>query len=81
MVSKCANPSCSAVFRYWHQGKLYRVENGPKPGDTASDHSGGSRRLEFFWLCDSCAAQMTVEFSFENGIRLKPLARALQAVC
>jgi hypothetical protein len=26
MVSKCANPDCSAVFRYFHQGKLFRIE-------------------------------------------------------
>ncbi len=26
MLSKCANPSCSTSFLYFHCGKLFRVE-------------------------------------------------------
>lgn len=26
MVSKCANPECVATFRYFHVGKLFRME-------------------------------------------------------
>jgi len=26
MVSKCANPNCAASFRYFHVGKLFRME-------------------------------------------------------
>jgi len=26
MLSKCANPGCSASFLYLHQGKLFRLE-------------------------------------------------------
>jgi hypothetical protein len=26
MVSKCANPDCAAAFRYYHTGKLFRME-------------------------------------------------------
>jgi hypothetical protein len=26
MLSKCANPDCSATFRYLHHGKVYRLD-------------------------------------------------------
>jgi hypothetical protein len=26
MLSKCANPKCTALFRYLHIGKLFRME-------------------------------------------------------
>ena len=26
MLSKCANPACSAQFRYLHDGKVFRVD-------------------------------------------------------
>jgi len=29
MLSKCANPPCSASFRYFRQGKLFRVDTEP----------------------------------------------------
>lgn len=31
MLSKCANPDCSATFRYLHEGRVFRVEPGPIP--------------------------------------------------
>jgi len=41
MLSKCANPECSAKFGYLHDGKLFRVEldhrfGGPEEGNEAS---------------------------------------------
>jgi len=33
MLSKSANPTCSASFRYLHNGKLFRVE---KPAERAA---------------------------------------------
>jgi hypothetical protein len=34
MVSKCANPACSATFRYFDDGRLFRVaiESAPCAG-------------------------------------------------
>ncbi len=63
MVSKCANPSCSAVFRRMGEGRLFRIEfqaslpeNAPfEPGQQAR------RRTEYFWLCAQCAALMTIK--------------------
>lgn len=75
MISKCANPACSASFRYLHEGKLYQFERKKNeeirflqevdPG--ARKSSGG---IEFFWLCDDCAATMTL--TYRKGIGVTP---------
>jgi hypothetical protein len=79
MVSKCANPSCSKPFRYLHEGKLFRVEKpynhlpddgGPMTADLTS--AKPVRSVEFFWLCEKCAAVMTLSFQQEAGIRMVP---------
>lgn len=62
MVSKCANPQCGAAFLYLHQGKLFRIETDAGWPQDPPDPSARKpiRRLEYFWLCDDCAAQMTL---------------------
>jgi hypothetical protein len=62
MVSKCANPQCGAAFLYLHQGKLFRMETDAGPHQDPVDPQTRKpvRRLEYFWLCDDCAAQMTL---------------------
>jgi hypothetical protein len=65
VISKCANPQCSANFRYLHDGKLFQFEMrlfdelliAPS---TASHNHKPSRKIECFWLCDSCASTMTI---------------------
>lgn len=52
MLAKCANPKCSAVFRYFGSGKLFR-----SPAGTAAI---GSTLLEHFWLCPECVNTMTL---------------------
>ena len=64
MVSKCANPNCFATFRYFHTGKLFRMETeaGPERRRTMGDDQKTRkplRRLEFYWLCEDCAEKMT----------------------
>ena len=60
MVSKCANPECSTLFRSLRAGRLIRVESKPA---TAADVELGfseyssSRRAEFFWLCGDCSSK------------------------
>jgi hypothetical protein len=57
MLTKCANPACSAPFRYLHEGQLFRLDLGagpPCPGERAP------RRLQYFWLCPQCARTMTL---------------------
>jgi hypothetical protein len=76
MVSKCANPDCSASFRYFHEGKLFRVETSTgleRRRAMGQDSSPGKpiRRLEFFWLCEDCAAKMTLVFDRQSGIAVR----------
>lgn len=61
MLAKCANPTCSASFRYLHQGRLFVLgvsgdasDRGPFSNELAS------HRLRYFWLCDNCHRSMTV---------------------
>lgn len=86
MISKCANPDCSAHFLYLHQGKLFRVLSGT---DSAPERQMGvdpsvrkhAQRVEFFWLCPECASRLTVKYEKGSGIVVQPLevARARQA--
>jgi len=75
MLSKCANPGCSASFLYLHQGKLFRFESSGNGSDAHADPQSKhpSRRLEYFWLCDECASVMTVSFKKGVGVLTRPL--------
>lgn len=82
MISKCANPACSAHFLYLHEGKLFRVlrrtEEAPGP-QTGIDPTvrKRSQRVEFFWLCEKCAAKLTVKYEKGSGITVRPLPVAM----
>jgi len=78
MLSKCANPSCSNHFLYLHEGKLFRLDVGVDPGSN-SDFQEQQRRVEFFWLCESCAANMTVVFTRGKGVKVRPFRSMRQA--
>jgi hypothetical protein len=72
MLSKCANPACSANFRYLHEGRLFHVEIGlaaPGPENVA--------RFERFWLCEECSKSMTV-VSRPGGVSIIPLEHRSQ---
>lgn len=75
MVSKCANPSCPTPFLYLHEGKLFRLDSDGathtrptfevEPGVPRPDH-----HVEFFWLCNECAAKMTLRYSKDSGVHV-----------
>lgn len=73
MVSKCANPTCAASFRYFHNGQLFRLET-PAASDQIDDNGmkKSVRRLEFYWLCDDCARKMTLAFERGVGVSIRP---------
>ena len=78
MLSKCANLNCSNPFRYLHEGRLFRMETEIRGGDgsafgTDTDVRKSVRRLEFFWLCDNCAATMTLTYQKGVGVTARPL--------
>ena len=85
MVSKCANPDCSATFRYFHVGKLFRLETtaGLDRRHSLDDDEGVAskpmRRIMFYWLCENCAAKMTLAFDRDTGISMRPQIRAQSA--
>jgi hypothetical protein len=85
MVSKCANPGCSAPFLYLRQGKLFCIETsmtaddqGPSFGaDPAVERR--SRRMEFFWLCEDCTVTLTLRYTPGHGVKVHPRVQAAQA--
>jgi len=57
MVSKCANPACSASFRYLHSGRLFELGTDvPHPDALDSP----LQTMEYFWLCEECARTLEV---------------------
>jgi hypothetical protein len=72
MLSKCANPACSARFRYLRQGRIFNLEIRALSSD---DLGQTGYRVEHFWLCDPCAAVM--EVVWRNGaVSTQPLYSA-----
>lgn len=61
MLSKCANPECSAVLRYLRQGKIFYL--APTPDVQLAMGMQCPMLRERFWLCDRCSKEMTVAWS------------------
>ena len=76
MLSKCANPGCAATFLYLHQGKLYRLDTNVE-AVAGTSAKKPSRRVEFFWLCNQCAVEVTLGYKRGTGITVVPLPKAL----
>ena len=71
MLGKCSNPSCSAAFRHMQEGILFRLE--PDPDLRLSN----PRKPEYYWLCHSCSAAMTLLISEEGKVIAAPLPAPL----
>jgi hypothetical protein len=70
MLSKCANPECSEILRYLHQGKIFCLAPTPEvEAVTGDQHPVWQER---FWLCDKCSKKMTVVWG-GTEIKLVPL--------
>lgn len=80
MLSKCANPGCPAPFRYLHQGKLFRLDTRVEESETVPvpEVKKASRRIEFFWLCNQCAEELTLGYRKGVGITTVPLPKTLR---
>ncbi len=68
MVSRCANPNCTAQLRYLHQGRLFVI--WPSKSTLVPE-----QRIRYVWLCDSCCRTMTVT----HDAKLAPFDRAAPA--
>lgn len=80
MVSKCLNSNCSTAFHSLGQGRLYRVDfndagkmNAQAGRKTVASIRSKSSPIEHFWLCESCAASMTLQLTAAGEVRLVPL--------
>ncbi len=67
MVSKCANPACSAPFHYLREGKVFRlaIEERSDPRPQLLQPMRPVGHVEYFWLCGACARLMTLRV--DNG--------------
>ena len=72
MLSKCAHPACFAQFRYLRQGKVFKVRM-PSPACGRGEH-----RVEYFWLCESCAQAFKVVLK-DGSVMTVPLYLQLTA--
>lgn len=79
MLSKCANPGCTATFLYLHEGKLFRLDVSSEISVSSSlpQTTKPAQRVEFFWLCTQCAAELTINYEKERGVVVVPLLREL----
>jgi len=80
MLYKCANEACSIPFRKLREGKLFQVETeyfGDPKATPATRRTRPWRRIEHYWLCDSCASFVTLTFDRERGVVTVPLPNGL----
>jgi hypothetical protein len=74
MVSKCANPGCSASFRYFREGRLFEIEvTSNRNTDPANSQRKPHRKVEYFWLCASCSTRLIVKVDEERGVITVPI--------
>lgn len=61
MITKCANQMCGQPFLFFRGGKLFIVDmrSNPQPGNPGTKDRA-PQKLEHFWLCELCAATMTL---------------------
>ena len=71
MLAKCTNPSCSAEFRYLHEGTLFRLDL-----DSAVRPPEG-KATEYFWLCGGCSATLTLRLGEDGTVIAVPLPHSV----
>jgi hypothetical protein len=83
MISKCANPACSAHFLYLHQGRVFRVmrvsDNSDGPEMGLDPTLKKRQHVEFFWLCDRCKGTLTIRYNKDGAVTVQPIRAALRA--
>ena len=73
MLAKCANPSCSTPLVYLREGKIFMMESPQSQTDkdgAIAIRPKASNRVEHFWLCGPCAAQMTLTYDRQRGLEV-----------
>lgn len=74
MLTKCANPRCSAEFYSLRHGRLFVFDAQPPRTQTVAAHvlSRQPERLEYFWLCEGCCKSMQITLDAEHRIAVMP---------
>jgi hypothetical protein len=78
MLTKCANPACTARFHYFRHGRdgrLFQVErrsNGAGNGAGKNGAAKNGHNIEHFWLCAACAAAFTIAVDAEGRVDVQP---------
>jgi hypothetical protein len=74
MLAKCANPDCSAVFRYLHEGKVYMVDSKAAFAGSGRTNNakiaGALYKCEYYWLCASCCRELTIQIDGDHRVRV-----------
>jgi hypothetical protein len=71
MVSRCANPSCEAQFKYLHEGRLYHFFSDGAFAEPPTTRL--SARMFCWWLCPGCCSSMELVQEHADGVTLVPL--------
>ena len=78
MFILCANPNCQISRKSYCEGRLFQFEI-VAISVAASDETcepfdeKPERKISHFWLCESCASNMSLELDPKQGLRLVPL--------
>jgi len=75
MLSKCANPECSEIFRYLHEGKIFYL--APTPEVQIATQMLNPALEERFWLCTQCSKEMKLIW---GGTQVKLVHLPVKAV-
>jgi len=72
MLSKCANPACSNIFLYFHEGKLFLLASRPAVAHRNRTSTGVDRPScpQYAWLCSTCCRSLTIRIDKEIGALL-----------
>jgi hypothetical protein len=62
VVSQCANPECKTPFLYLREGRLFATRRQTAPAEES--------RVEYFWLCASCAPRMNLVAAQDGAMNL-----------
>jgi hypothetical protein len=74
LLRKCFNPSCSAEFRYLHEGKLYCLSSQRAP---AQNKKYERSEVEYVWMCSACSHAFQPTRNADGQISLKLLSQMI----
>jgi hypothetical protein len=75
VIKKCANPNCNREFRYSREGHLfpYEIKDPEEPCHDVPAvicEKKPGRTTVYFWLCEQCCDQFTLQFTVSTGVTL-----------